>query len=387
MALANSAALREAGIDGTVADVSGGEIVRDERDEPTGLLKDNAMSLVAARVPPPTDAMTDRALETAMRHVAAQGVTTIHNMGSWEDLDGLARAWRAGRLATRVYAAVPLATWARLRDAIAAKTYGPDGRGDAWLRVGALKGFVDGSLGSHTAAFHEPFSDEPGDRGLFVNTAEDLYAWASGADKAGLHVIVHAIGDRANTTLLDLFERVARENGPRDRRFRIEHAQHLAPADIPRFRALGVIASMQPYHAIDDGRWAERVIGPVRIRTTYAFRSLLDAGATVAFGSDWFVAPPTPLEGIYAAVTRRTLDDRHPEGWVPEQRITVEEALTAYTRAAAFASFEEGTKGIVAPGLLADLAVIDRDLRAIPAAEIRSARIVRTILGGRTVFP
>jgi hypothetical protein len=199
--------------------------------------------------------------------------------------------------------------------------------------------------------------------------------------------MVHAIGDRANSTLLDLFERVARENGTRDRRFRIEHAQHLASPDIPRFGSLGVIASMQPYHAIDDGRWAERAIGPERIRTTYAFRSLLDAGATLAFGSDWFVAPPTPLEGIYAAVTRRTLDDRNPDGWVPGQKITVEEALTAYTRAGAFASFDESDKGTIAPGMLADLTVIDRDLRAIPVEEIRSARIVRTILGGNTVFP
>jgi predicted amidohydrolase YtcJ len=387
MALANSAALRAAGVTRGVRDVAGGEIVRDERGEPTGLLKDNAMALVEAKVAPPGDAMKDRALEAAMRHVAAQGVTTIHNMGSWEDLDVFARARDAGRLRTRIYAAVPLGTWERLRSAVESKRYGGDGRGDAWLRVGALKGFVDGSLGSHTAAFHEPFTDAPGDRGLFVNTPEDLHTWIAGADAAGLHVVVHAIGDRANTTLLDIFERVARENGPRDRRFRVEHAQHLAPADIPRFARLQVIASMQPYHAIDDGRWADRVIGPPRSRTTYAFRSLLDAEARVAFGSDWFVAPPTPIEGIYAAVTRRTLDERHPEGWVPEQKITVEEALAAYTRAGAHASFEEREKGAIAPGMLADIAVIDRDLRTIPPAEIRRAKVVRTIVGGKTVFP
>jgi len=223
---------------------------------------------------------------------------------------------------------------AQLRDAVASKEHGPNGRGDPWLRVGALKGFLDGSLGSHTAAFHEPFTDAPKDRGLFVNTPDDLYNWISNADRSALHVVVHAIGDRANTTLLDIYERVARENGPRDRRFRVEHAQHLRPSDIPRFGALGVIASMQPYHAIDDGRWAERVIGPDRSQTTYAFRALLDAKARLAFGSDWFVAPPTPLEGIYAAVTRRTLDDRHPNGWIPAQKISVEEALVAYTRAA-----------------------------------------------------
>ena len=386
MALANSAALQAAGVTRGVADVAGGEIVRDARRELTGVFKDNAMDLVAAKVPLPGDALKDRALDAAMRHVAAQGVTSVHNMGSWDDLAVFDRAARGGRLATRIYAAVPLDSWERLRDTVAAKRFGPEGRGDAWLRVGALKGFVDGSLGSHTAAFHDPFTDAPGERGLVVTPAEDLYKRIAGADKAGLHVVVHAIGDRANTTLLDTFERVARENGPRDRRFRVEHAQHLAPADVPRFGALGVIASMQPYHAIDDGRWAERVIGPVRSRTTYAFRSLLDRGARLAFGSDWYVAPPTPLEGIYAAVTRRTLDDKHPDGWVPEQKITVEEALKAYTQGGASASFEEHAKGTIAAGMLADLTVIDRDLRAIPAPEIRHARVVRTIVGGRTVF-
>lgn len=386
MALANSAALRAAGVTAATPDVAGGEIVRDTAGEPTGVLKDNAMSFVDRKVPPPGDALKDRALEAAMRHVAAQGVTTVHNMGSWDDLDVFERAAKGGRLATRIYAAVPLNTWERLRDTVAAKRFGGDGRGDAWLRVGALKGFVDGSLGSHTAAFHEPFTDAPDDRGFFVTPPDDLYTWISGADKAGLHVLVHAIGDRANSTLLDIYGRVARENGARDRRFRIEHAQHLAPSDIPRFSALGVIPSMQPYHAIDDGRWADRVIGPERSRTTYAFRSLLDSGARLAFGSDWFVAPPTPLEGIYAAVTRQTLDARQPGGWVPEQKITVEEALKAYTTAAAYASFDEREKGMLALGMLADLAVIDRDLRAIPPAEIREARIVRTIVGGKRVF-
>jgi predicted amidohydrolase YtcJ len=386
MALANSAALEAAGVTRAQSYVTGGEIVRDAKGDPTGLLKDNATSLVASKVPPPSDAVKDRALDAAMRHVAAQGVTTIHNMGSWEDLDVFRRAHGASTLATRIYAAVPLRSWEKLRDVIAAKTFAGDGRGDAWLKIGALKGFVDGSLGSHTAAFHEPFTDAPGDRGLFVNTPDDLYPWISGADKAGLHVLVHAIGDRANTTLLDLFERVGRENGARDRRFRIEHAQHLRAADIPRFAALGVIGSMQPYHAIDDGRWADRVIGPARIATTYAFRSLLDARAVLAFGSDWFVAPPTPIEGIYAAVTRRTLDDRFPQGWVPKQRISVNEALTAYTRGGAYASFDEREKGMIAAGMLADLAVLDRDLSAIPAPDLRTAQVVRTIVGGKTVF-
>jgi predicted amidohydrolase YtcJ len=396
MALANTAALRAAGVADTVKDVAGGEIVRDARGRPTGLLKDNAMDLVAAKVPPPSDVMNDRALDAAMKYVAEQGVTAVHHMGTWEDLAIFERAWRAGRLKTRIQAAVPLATWGRLRDAVAAKRFGPDGRGDAWLRVGALKGFVDGSLGSHTAAFQQPFTDaaayakatagQVSDRGLFVTPPEELYASISGADKAGLHVMVHAIGDRANATILDIFARVERENGARDRRFRIEHAQHLAPGDIPRFRDLGVIASMQPYHAIDDGRWADAIIGPERSRTTYAFRSLIDAGARLAFGSDWYVAPPTPLEGIYAAVTRRTLDDKRPGGWVPEQKISVDEALRAYTAGGAYASFMEKETGTIAPGMLADLTVIDKDLRAMAPEDLRNARILRTLVAGKTVF-
>jgi predicted amidohydrolase YtcJ len=232
----------------------------------------------------------------------------------------------------------------------------------------------------------QPFTDAPSDTGLFVNTHEHLYEWTSGADKAGLHVIVHAIGDRAIRDQLDIFERVEKENGPRDRRFRIEHAQHIAPPDIPRFARLGVIASMQPYHAIDDGRWAEKVIGPERAKTTYAFRSLRDAGATLAFGSDWFVAPPTPLEGLYAAVTRRTLDDRNPDGWIPEQKITLEDALRAYTRGAAYATFDEKEKGVIAPGALADFAIIDRDLTKVKPEAIRDAHIALTAVGGRVVY-
>ena len=381
MALANSAALRAAGVTRETRDVDGGEIVRDARGEPTGILKDNAQALVGRAVPAALPAQEDAALDAAMRHVAAQGVTSVHNMGSWENLAVFERAHRDGRLGTRIYAAVPLATWARLRDRVAS-----GGRGDAWLRIGALKGFTDGSLGSHTAAMLEPFSDAPADRGLFVTPPESLYAWTKSADAAGLHVLIHAIGDRANRTLLDIYERVGRENGARDRRFRIEHAQHLTPAEYARFARASVIASMQPYHAIDDGRWAQKVIGAERARGTYAFRSLLDAGATLAFGSDWFVAPPTPLEGIYGAVTRRTLDDANPGGWIPQEKITVDEALRAYTRGAAYAEFAEREKGVLARGMLADVVMIDSDLTRIPPERIRDARIMLTVVGGRIVY-
>lgn len=385
MALANSVALAAAGVTSATSDVSGGEIVRNARREPTGLLKDNAMGLVDKVVPAPSAELRDRALTAAMAYVAARGVTSVHSMGSFDDLATFARARSSNTLTTRIYAVTPLAQWERLREAVVRKEYGgDDGRGDGWLRVGGLKGFVDGSLGSHTAAFHTPFLDAPRDRGLLVTSPEDLYRWIAGADKAGLHVMVHAIGDRANGLLLDIYGRVISENGARDRRFRIEHAQHLASDDIPRFGAMGIIPSMQPYHAIDDGRWAEKYIGD-RIRTTYAFRSLLDNGASLAFGSDWFVAPPTPLEGIYAAVTRRTLDDRNPDGWVPEQKISVEEALRAYTAGAAFAAFDEARKGVLSVGRLADFVVLDRNLFEIAPDTIRDTKVIMTVVGGRTV--
>jgi predicted amidohydrolase YtcJ len=380
MALANKLALAAAKVTKATREVEGGTIVRDAAGEATGILKDNAQSYVDRVQPANTDEQDDRALAAAMKHVAQRGVTSVHNMGDFEGLAAIERAHAAGSMITRIYQVLPIGQWARVRDTVERR-----GRGDEWVRIGGLKGFVDGSLGSHTAAMFAPFADTQKDSGFLVNTEADLYRWTSEGDKVGLQMIVHAIGDRAIHTQLDIFERVAKENGARDRRFRIEHAQHIAPVDIPRFGSLGVIPSMQPYHAIDDGRWAEKIIGHERAKTTYAFRSLLDAGARLAFGSDWFVAPPTPLEGIYAAVTRRTLDDRNPGGWIPEQKITVEEALRAYTIDAAYGSFDEGIKGSLERGKLADIVILDRDLTKIPPETIRDARVLFTIVGGRVV--
>ena len=381
MGLANGLALAAAKITRATPEISGGVIVRDGGGEPTGLLKDNAQQLVDDAVPDPPPAVADRAFDAAMHYFAERGVTSAHNMGTWYDVSVFERAHHNGRMITRIYAAVPLATWERLRDTVAAR-----GHGDEWVRIGGLKGFVDGSLGSHTAAMLRPFDDAPTDSGLLVTSAESLYARTSGADKAGLHVMVHAIGDRAIRIQLDNYARVEKEDGPRDRRFRIEHAQHIAPADIPRFASLNVIASMQPYHEMDDGRWAEPIIGHERAKTTYAFRSILDAGAHLAFGSDWSVAPATPIEGIYGAVTRETLDGKHPGGWIPEQKISVEDALRAYTSGAAYASFEEQIKGTLESGKLADFVLIDRDLTRIPPAELRGAHVMMTVVGGRVVY-
>jgi predicted amidohydrolase YtcJ len=378
MSLANTAALTEAGIDNNVRDVEGGTVVR-SRGKVTGIFKDNAQSYVDMAVPAPNARQDDAALDAAMNYVASKGVTSVHNMSG--GMDALERAKKQGRLITRVYAGMPLAEWRTLDEKVRS-----EGLGDQWLRIGVLKGFVDGSLGSHTAAFHKAFSDSPSDSGFFITPADDLYRMIKSADSAGLQLMVHAIGDKAIHTLLNIFQRVEEENGPADRRFRIEHAQHIAPSDISRFASQHIIASMQPYHAIDDGRWADKVIGAERSQTTYAFRSLLDAGAVVTFGSDWFVAPPTPLEGIYAAVTRRTLDDKHPDGWVPGQKIVVEEAMRAYTIDAARASFEENIKGTLQRGMLADFVVLDQDITMIDPVRIKDIKVLRTVVGGRTVF-
>jgi predicted amidohydrolase YtcJ len=299
----------------------------------------------------------------------------------WYEVAALRRAHAAGRLATRVSVYVPIRHWRSMADTVRVH-----GIGDGWLRVAGVKGYVDGSLGSTTALFYRPYNDAPGTSGLFVTPEDSLRAWIGAADSARLQVVVHAIGERANGVLLDIFDSVSKAHGPRDRRFRVEHAQHLRRVDIERLGKSGVIASMQPYHAIDDGRWAQKRIGPERIKTTYAFRSLLDRGAHLAFGSDWTVAPLDPLLGIYAAVTRRTLDGKNPEGWIPQEKITVEEALRAYTSTNAYGVFAESRRGKLVPGYLADLVVLDQDLTRIPAQAIDRAQVRATVVGGGVVY-
>lgn len=382
ISLANSKAMELAGVDASTPDVVGGEIVRDANGNPTGIFKDNAQGLIFKVVTPFSPEQNDEAIIKGMNYMVSNGVTTVHNMdlGASTDIIDTYKRIRDQQI-IRFYMAVGLSNWTQLRDKVE-----KEGRGDKWLKIGVLKGMVDGALGSHTAAFFEPFTDTPDDRGFFVINEDSLNRWAMEADKADLQLAIHAIGDRAINTLLNVFEKVAEENGPRDRRFRIEHAQHLAPNDIHRFGKLGVIASVQPYHAIDDGRWAEKVIGPERIKTTYAFKSLMDANTTVAFGSDWFVAPATPLEGIYAAVTRQTLDGANSEGWVPEQKVTIEDALKAYTVNGAYSSFDENVKGKLAPGMLADFVVLEEDLTKVDPVSIKDMKVLQTYVGGKKVF-
>jgi predicted amidohydrolase YtcJ len=383
MALANTAALRAAGITRATRDIPGGVIVRDRRTgEPTGILKDEAMGPVQDAIPSPTAAQRDAALRRALAFAASKGVTAFaHVSVDPADLGTYRRAKAAGALTARAALYFPLSTWHAVADTIARL-----GRGDDWVWIGGVKGFVDGSLGSRTALFYAPYADDRTTSGVLVTPEDSLRAWIGAADSAGLQIAVHAIGDRANGLILDIYDSVARAHGPRDRRLRIEHAQHLRPGDVDRIARLGIVASMQPYHAIDDGRWAEKRIGPERIREMYVFRSLLDRHVHLGFGSDWTVAPIDPILGIYAAVTRRTLDGKHPKGWVSEQKISVEEALQAYTAGDAYGVFAERTRGRLAPGYKADLVLLDQDLTRIPAEAIEAVSVRATVVGGRVVY-
>lgn len=382
MGLANSKALELAGVTRATAEIPGGTIVRDPDGEPTGVLKDEAMGPVFAVIPPPAPEQVDSALVSAMRHANDLGITALAAVSApWHEIESLRRLRAAGLQTVRVSFYPALAAWRRVADAVAA-----DGAGDDWIRLAGVKGFVDGSLGSTTALFFDPYLDEPRSRGLMVTPEDSLRRWIGAADSAGLQVVVHAIGDRANAMLLDIFDSVATAHGPRDRRFRIEHAQHLRPQEIARLAPMGVLASMQPYHAADDGRWAHKRIRTPQLEGTYAFRSILDGGGTLLFGSDWVVAPLSPFEGLWAAVARETIDGANPDGWFPEQRITLDEALVAYTRANAYGTFAEHRRGMLRPGMLADLVVLDRDLHAATPAAIRQAGADMTIVGGQVVL-
>jgi predicted amidohydrolase YtcJ len=384
MGLANSVALRLSGITAATPDPEGGAIVRDPATgEPTGILKDTAMELVSAVVPAPSAAVLDEAVRLAMAEARRQGITSIHDITLPEQYAAFRRLEENRELTVRIYTRLPIAEMEQLiAEGIRA------GSGSPWLKRGSLKAFADGSLGSNTAWFFDPYLNDPASTGLPMDivTSGELRARALQADRAGLQLSIHAIGDRANDYVLGIFEEIVRTNPRWDRRLRIEHAQHVRPVDFDRFARLGVFVSAQPYHLVDDGPWAGSRIGPVREATTYAFRTFLDHGVRLGFGSDWTVAPLDVLAGIHAAVTRQTADGLNERGWIPEQKLTVEEALRAYTAENAYGAFEEGEKGMIATGFLADLVILDRDIRTIPADEICQAQVDLTMVDGRVVY-
>lgn len=381
--LCNSVALKLAGITRDTPDPEGGVILRDAKGEPTGVVKDNAKALINRVIPPQTHAQVEASLRSGIAHGLKHGFAQVHvpDPFDWDCFDGLRRLRAKSETDMRFYNFVPLRDWEKVAELVKS-----EGRGDDWLRWGGVKALVDGSLGARTALFHDPYTDDPHTRGVRVMPLAELREKVIAADRAGLHVTVHAIGDEANDDILDLYAETERLNGKRDRRFRVEHAQHMAPATIPRFAKQKVIASVQPYHAVDDGRWAVKRIGEKRLNGTYAFGSLMRSGAAVTFGSDWPVAPLSAMEGIYAAVMRETIDGANPQGWLSDQKVTVEQSLHAYTAANAYAGFQEDRLGRIAPGFLADITVLDADPTAIDPEKLPRVEVLRTFVGGRERF-
>jgi predicted amidohydrolase YtcJ len=385
MGLANSVALRLAGITAETPDPPGGTIVHDAQGNPTGALKDAAMDPIYKVIPPLSHDRRVKVVKRALAYAASVGVTSVQHMEtSYADIAVYSELLRRGELTTRIYVA-PLITHVddQVKLGIGHAFGGP------YLRIGAVKAYADGSLGSGTAYFYEPFLNQGTNRGLLademhpISLMRDRYMKA---DAAGLQICTHAIGDEGISTILDLYADVIKAHGDTDRRLRIEHAQHMAAKDFERFAQLHVIASVQPYHAIDDGRFAESHIGHDRASRTYAFRTFLDHGVRLAFGTDWEVAPLDPVLGLYAAVTRATLDGKNPNGWFPEQKLTVAEAVEAYTMGSAYAEFQEKEKGSITPGKLADMVLLSDDIFTIAPENIRDVKVLKTIVGGKTVW-
>ena len=383
--LANSLALKLAGITANTPDPAGGTIVHDPQGNPTGIVKDAAMDLVFKVIPALSHQRRLRAAKRALAYAASVGVTSVQDMNpEYADVEVYSELQERSQLTTRIYAAPMITGWHDQAKIGVRRAFG-----SPYLRMGAVKGYADGSLGSTTAYFFQPYVDAPNTRGLLSSQMQPLSAMRDRmmkSDDAGLQLCTHAIGDEAISITLDLYTEVAKAHGPADRRWRIEHAQHLAAKDFDRFAQLKVIASVQPYHAIDDGRWAEKRIGPERIKTTYAFRTFLEHGVRLAFGTDWDVAPLNPLLTIYAAVTRATLDGKNPDGWVPEQKLKVPEAVEAYTMGSAYAEFQDSVKGSITPGKLADMVILSDDIFTIDPKLIRDVTVERTIVGGKIVF-
>lgn len=383
-ALANSAALKLANIDRDTPNPEGGLILRDENGEATGLLKGNALNLVLNVIPHPSDDELMEQFSLAQEHALRLGLSKIHALTAYPTETTMLRTFMLARerklLKIRAFVSTPIESWQE-----AAKVAKERGNGDELLAWGGVKGFIDGSLGARTAWFYESYADEKDYFGLPINDPEKLKYWMKNADQAGLSLSIHALGDRGIDTILIYLKEMAGSELS-NRRFRIEHFQHPSEKAIAALAANGFIASMQPYHAIDDGRWAEQRIGSKRLATTYAFRSILDAGGLLTFGSDWPVAPLSPIDGVYAAVTRRTLDEQHPNGWIPAQKITVEEALTAYTVTNSYAFRSEDTSGTLAPGKFADFIILsDNPIKSKPE-QIRDIVVLENYINGKPVF-
>jgi predicted amidohydrolase YtcJ len=385
MGLANSFTLRLAGITASTPDPPGGTIVRDGSGNPTGALKDAAADLVFKIIPPLDQDQRLKVVKRAMAYAASLGVTSVQHMGpDAEDISVYAELLQRGELTVRIYAVSPIPL---VEDQV--KVGLRHAFGGPFLRLGGLKGFADGSLGSGTAYFYDPFLNQGENRGLLSDEMQPLSLMRNRmmmADAAGLQLCTHAIGDRGISMILDLYSEIVKEHGESDRRFRIEHAQHMASKDFDRFARLHVIASVQPYHAIDDGRFAESYIGRDRASRTYAFHTFLEHGVRLALGTDWEVAPLDPMQTIYAAVTRATLDGKNPGGWFPEQKLSLAETIEAYTLGSAFAEFQENEKGSITPGKLADMVLLSDDIFTIAPEMIRNVRVLKTILGGKVVF-
>jgi predicted amidohydrolase YtcJ len=385
MGLANSAALRAAGISAETPDPPGGAIVHDAQGNPTGALKDAALDLLSRAIPPLTHEERLHAVKRALAHAASLGVTSVQNMNpDYSDIAVYSELLERGELTTRIYAAPYIMDFEDQ-----AKIGIRHAFGGPYLRLGAVKAYADGSLGARTAYFFEPFSDTPDNRGLLSDEMQPPTVMRDRmlkADAAGIQICTHAIGDQGISIILDFYADVVKEHGPADRRLRIEHAQHMAAKDFERFAQLGVIASVQPYHAIDDGRWAEGRIGHDRASRTYAFRTFLNHGVRLAFGTDWDVAPLNPMLTLYAAITRATLDGKNPNGWFPEQKLTVAEAVQAYTMGSAYAEFQDHEKGSITPGKLADMVILSDDVFRIDPVKIRDLKVLKTFVGGKLIY-
>jgi predicted amidohydrolase YtcJ len=395
VAVANSLALKLAELDNNTPNPAGGEFEHNAAGELTGMLKEGpAIEFARSRIPDPTAEQRRRGIALVFADLAKNGVTSVQDNSDWEDFRAYKQIKEDGKLTVRI------TEWLHFTEPLndLQNKRAEGGTTDPWLKTGALKMVTDGALGSRTAAMLEPYSDDAKSTGILIMEPDKLKSLAIERDKAGFQLNFHAIGDRANRVALDVFEAVAKSNGPRDRRDRIEHAQVVAPDDLPRFAKLKVIASMQPSHQTTDMRWAESRVGPERIKGAYAWATLEKSGARLAFGTDYPVEVVSPFRGLYACVTRLPDPSGQPAaagklpegtpaaGWQPQEKISLQDCISAYTSGSAYAEFEEGKKGELKPGEYADFIILSKDLTKVPPSDYSKTEVLRTVAGGRTVY-